>query len=63
MKAFIVYLKEVQSTIESALECKRTARLHGLDAWMLEGFTPSRADKFIKEQNLKPYLPGPKLFP
>ena len=62
MKAFIVNLKEVQSTIESALECKRTARLHGLDAWMLEGFTPSRADKFIKEQNLKPYLPGPKLF-
>jgi GR25 family glycosyltransferase involved in LPS biosynthesis len=62
MKAFIIYLKEVQSTVDSALECKRTAREHGLDAWMLEGFTPSRADKFIEEQNLKPYLPGPKLY-
>ena len=28
----------------------------------MEGFTPSRADQFIKEENLKPYLPGPKLF-
>lgn len=62
MKAFIIYLKEVQSTIDSALECKRTARQHGLDAWMFEGFTPSRADKFIHEQNLKPYDPGPKLY-
>lgn len=62
MKAFIIYLKEVQSTIDSALECKRTARQHGLDAWMFEGFTPSRADKFINEQNLKPYDPGPKLY-
>ena len=62
MKAFIIYLKEVQSTIASALECKRTAREYGLDAWLMEGFTPSRADQFIKEQNLKPYLPGPKLF-
>ena len=62
MKAFIIYLKEVQSTIDSALECKRTAREYGLDAWLMEGFTPSRADQFIKEQNLKPYSPGPKLF-
>ena len=62
MKAFIIYLKEVQSTIDSALECKRTAREYGLDAWLMEGFTPSRADQFIKEQNLKPYLPGPNLF-
>jgi len=62
VKAFIIYLRELQSTIDSALECKRTARQHGLDAWMLEGFTPSRADQFIKENNLKPYLPGPKLF-
>tara|TARA_Y100000592_G_C5371242_1_gene268654 strand:+ start:98 stop:727 length:630 start_codon:yes stop_codon:yes gene_type:complete len=62
MKAFIIYLKEVQSTIDSALECKRTAREYGLDAWLMEGFTPSRADQFIKEQNLKPYFPGPKLF-
>ena len=62
MKAFIIYLKEVQSTIDSALECKRTAREYGLDAWLMEGFTPSRADQFIKEENLKPYLPGPKLF-
>ena len=62
MKAFIIYLKEVPSTIESALECKNTCREHGLDGWLMEGFTPSRADQFIKEQNLKPYLPGPKLF-
>ena len=62
MKAFIIYLKEVQSTVDSALECKLTARQHGLDAWLMEGFTPSRADKFIQEQNLKPYLPGPKLY-
>ena len=62
MKAFIIYLKELQSTIDSALECKRTARQHGLDAWMLEGFTPSRADQFIKANNLQPYLPGPKLY-
>lgn len=62
MKAFIIYLKEVQHTIDSALECKRTARLHGLDAWLMEGFTPSRADAFIKANNLKPYLPGPKLY-
>ena len=62
MKAFIIYLREVQSTIDAALECKRTARQYGLDAWLMEGFTPSRADSFIKEQNLKPYLPGPKLY-
>lgn len=62
MKAFIIYLKEVQSTVDSALECKRTCREHGLDGWLMEGFTPSRADAFIKENNLKPYLPGPKLY-
>jgi len=62
MKAFIIYLKELQHTVDSALECKRTARQHGLDAWMLEGFTPSRADQFIKANNLQPYLPGPKLY-
>ena len=62
MKAFIIYLREVQSTVDSALECKRTCREHGLDGWLMEGFTPSRADKFIQEQNLKPYLPGPKLY-
>ena len=52
MKAFIIYLKEVQSTIDSALECKRTAREYGLDAWLMEGFTPSRADQFIKEKRM-----------
>ena len=62
MKAFIIYLKEIQSTIDAALECKRTAREHGLDAWFFEGFTPSRADEFIKKENLKMYDPGPKLF-
>ena len=62
MKAFIIYLKEVQSTVDSALECKQTCREHGLDGWLMEGFTPSRADAFIKANNLKPYLPGPKLY-
>ena len=62
MKAFIIYLKEVQSTVDSALECKQTCREQGLDGWLMEGFTPSRADAFIKENNLKPYLPGPKLY-
>jgi len=62
MKAFIIYLREVQSTIDAALECKRTARENGIDAWLMEGHTPSRADKFIKENNFKPYLPGPKLY-
>jgi len=62
MKAFIIYLKEVQSTVDSALECKHTCREHGLDGWLMEGFTPSRADAFIKKHNLKPYLPGPKLY-
>ena len=62
MKAFIIYLKEVQSTVDSALECKRTCREHGLDGWLMEGFTPSRADAFIKANNLKAYLPGPKLY-
>ena len=62
MKAFIIYLKEVQATIDAALECKQSARQHSIDAWMLEGYTPSRADQFIKEKNLKPYSPGPKLY-
>lgn len=62
MKAFIIYLKEVQSTVNAALECKRTCRENGLDGWLMEGFTPSRADKFIKENNFKPYSPGPKLY-
>jgi len=29
---------------------------------MFEGYTPSRADEYIKRENLKPYLPGPKLY-
>ena len=62
MKAFIIYLKEVQSTVDAALECKRTARAHGIDAWLLEGHTPSRADQFIRVNNFKPYSPGPKLY-
>jgi GR25 family glycosyltransferase involved in LPS biosynthesis len=62
MKAFIIYLKEVQSTVDAALECKRTAREYGIDAWLMEGYSPSRADQFIKQNNLKPYLPGPKLY-
>ena len=62
MKAFIVYLKEVQSTIDSALECKCSARQHGIDAWMLEGFVPSRADKFLQDNNIQQYSPGPKIY-
>lgn len=62
MKAFIIYLKEVQSTVDAALECKRTAREYGIDAWLLAGHTPSRADQFIKENNFTPYSPGPKLY-
>lgn len=62
MKAFIIYLREVQSTVDAALECKQTARDNGIDAWMLEGFTPSRADKFIQDNKIKPYSPGPKIY-
>lgn len=62
MKAFIIYLKEVQSTVDAALNCKFSAIKYGLDAWFFEGFTPSRADEYIAKENLKPYLPGPKLF-
>lgn len=62
MKAFIIYLREVQSTIDAALECKRTARENGIDAWLIEGHTPSRADKFIQEKKFKSYSPGRKLY-
>lgn len=62
MKAFIIYLKEVQSTVNAALECKQSAKEHGIDAWLMEGHTPSRADQFILENNFKPYSPGPKLY-
>ena len=62
MKAFIIYLKEVQATIDAALECKQSARQHSIDAWMLEGHTPSRADDFLKQNNIKPYSPGPKIY-
>jgi len=62
MKAFIIYLREIKSTHTAALECKRSAVEHGIDAWMLEGYTPSRADQFIKEKNFIPYSPGPKLY-
>jgi len=62
MKAFIIYLKEVQSTVNAALECKQSAREHGIDAWLMEGHTPSRADQFLKENNIKPYSPGAKIY-
>lgn len=62
MKAFIIYLKEVPSTIDAALHCKFSARKYGLDAWFFEGFTPSRADDYIAKEKLKMYEPGPKIF-
>ena len=62
MKAFVLFLKEVESTHQPAIEAMISAKAHGLDAEMFEGYTPSRADEYIKRENLKPYLPGPKLY-
>ena len=39
-----------------------SAKSHGLDAELFEGYVPSRADEYIKRENLKPYTPGPKLY-
>ena len=62
MKAFVLFLKEVESTHQPAIEAMISAKAHGLDAEMFEGYTPSRADEYIQRENLKPYSPGPKLY-
>ena len=62
MKAFVLFLKEVESTHQPAIEAMISAKAHGLDAEMFEGYTPSRADEYIQRENLKPYFPGPKLY-
>lgn len=62
MKAFVLFLKEVESTHQPAIEAMISAKAYGLDAEMFEGYTPSRADEYIQRENLKPYSPGPKLY-
>ena len=62
MKAFVLFLKEVESTHQPAIEAMISAKAHGLDAEMFEGYTPSRADEYIQRENLRPYSPGPKLY-
>ncbi len=62
MKAFILFLKEVESTHTLAQQALTSAKSHGLDAELFEGYVPSRADEYIKRENLKPYTPGPKLY-
>ena len=62
MKAFILFLKEVESTHNAAQQALTSAKSHGLDAELFEGYVPSRADEYIKRENLKAYTPGPKLY-
>ena len=62
MKAFIIYLKELESTHAPAQRAKQSAEKYGLDVELFEGYTPSRADEYIKQEKLKPYYPGPKLY-
>ena len=62
MKAFVLYLEEVPATHWPANDAVQSAREHGLDAQVFKGYTPSRADEYIKRENLKMYNPGPKLY-
>ena len=62
MKAFVLYLEEVEATHWPANHAVQSAREHGLDAEGFKGYTPSRADEYIKRENLKMYDPGPKLY-
>jgi hypothetical protein len=62
MKAFVLYLEEVKATHWPANTAMQSAREHGLDAQAFQGYVPSRADDYIKAENLQPYFPGPKLY-
>ena len=62
MKAFVLYLDEIESTHQPANNAVQSAREHGLDAEPFKGYVPSRADDYIQAENLKPYFPGPKLY-
>ena len=62
MKAFVLYLQEVGDTHWPANTAIQSARDHGLDAVAFHGYTPSRADAYIKAEKLQPYYPGPKLY-
>ena len=44
MKAFFLYLEEVESTHWSANNALQSAREYGLDAQAFKGYVPSRAD-------------------
>lgn len=62
MKSYVIYLPEVESTVIASKTALNSAKKYGLDVELFEGFTPSKADEYIKKEKLKPYLPGPKLF-
>ena len=62
MKALVLYLEEVQSTIKSADETCRTAVKYGIKPELFAGPVPSKANEYIKEHKLGFYEPGPKLF-
>jgi GR25 family glycosyltransferase involved in LPS biosynthesis len=62
MKAVVVYLPTVPHTVKASQNAISSAKKYGLDVELFKGYTPSEADKFILQEKLKPYLPGPKLF-
>ena len=62
MKAVVIYLPEVPHTVQASKVAVDTAKQFGLDVELFVGYTPTRADAYIKQEKLKMYDPGPKLF-
>jgi len=62
MKSVVIYLPEIERTVKAAQTALESAKQFGLDVELFNGYTPSRADDYIKKENLKMYDPGPKLF-
>jgi GR25 family glycosyltransferase involved in LPS biosynthesis len=62
MKAYVIYLKEVEHTIPFAKEALVGCDLFGIEAELFEGYTPSRAEEKMVRLGIKPFSPGPKLY-
>ena len=62
MKAVCLYLRDVELSNQLAERCISSCKKFGLDVTPLEGHTPKMAQKWIKENNLFTFDPGPKLY-
>jgi|TARA_R110000822_G_scaffold25827_16_gene78226 GR25 family glycosyltransferase involved in LPS biosynthesis len=62
MKAYIIQVNGILHSMHAAGQALTSCEEHGIEATIVDGYTPSKADAALAELNIKAYSPGPKLY-